>query len=312
MRRLVVPVLAAATMILAVTACGSSKSSTSSPTTGGAGPAATAPAAEPSIIIGSANFPENEILADIYADALKKAGITVTTKLDIGSREVYFKALEQGQLNLFPEYNGALLDYLVPTATASSTSAVNAALAKALPAGLKALTSASAQDKDSITVTQAFAKAHNLKSIGDLKAIQSQITVGGPPEFATREEGLVGLRKLYGLTEVKFRALDEAGPLSIAALEDGTVQAADIFTTDPSVSKDHFVALADPKNLFAAQNITPIIAKKDATPLITKTIDAVSADLTTKYLIELVGGVVNDKQDASTVAASFVSQEHLG
>jgi osmoprotectant transport system substrate-binding protein len=329
-RRTLVPILAAG-LLLGVTACGSS-STTSTPTTapaaasptttpsaspttaGSTSPPATtpAPAKEPSITIGSANFPENVILADIYADALEKAGIKVTSKLNIGAREVYFKALENGQLNLFPEYNGALLDYLSSSATASSTAGVNEALAKVLPASLEALPSASAQDKDSITVTEKFAAAHHLKSIGDLKAIQSSVTVGGPPEFATREEGLLGLKKLYGLSGVKFKPLDESGPLTIAALNDGTIQAGDVFTTDPSVAKYHFVALADPLHLFAAQNVTPIIAKSVATPLITKTIDAVSASLTTADLVTLVGGVVNDHDDPGTVAAQFVSEEKLG
>jgi osmoprotectant transport system substrate-binding protein len=329
MRRILLPTTTAVVLLLGVAACGSSSSSTSSATTAppattqttsapttvpaaAAPPSTAAPASgSPSVVIGSANFSENVVLADIYADALKKAGVKVSTKLNIGAREVYFKALESGQLNVFPEYNGALLDYLVPTATASSTAAVDTALAKALPSGLEALTPSSAQDKDSVTVTQKFAKAHDLTSIGDLKAIQSQVTFGGPPEFATREEGLLGLKKLYGLTKIKFKPLDESGPLTIAALNQGTIQAGDIFTTDPSVSKYHFVALADPKNLFAAQNVTPIISKTVATPLITSTLDAVSAALSTTTLEQLVAGVENDHADPATVAQEFVTQAKL-
>jgi osmoprotectant transport system substrate-binding protein len=320
MRRLLLPT-AAALILVGATACGSSSKTTATPTT--AAPAASpttasssattaaptpattaAPSASgtTSVTIGSANFTENEVLADIYADALKKAGVKVSTKLDIGSREVYYKELQNNTINVFPEYNGALLDYLVPTSTASSTVAVDAALAKALPATLEALPPAAAQDKDSVTVTAKFAAAHNLKSIGDLKAIESQVTIGGPPEFKTREEGLIGLDKLY----------DEAGPISIAALNQGTVQAADIFTTDPSVAKYHFVALADPKNLFAAQNIVPIVNKAVATPTVVKTLDAVSAALTTADLVTIVAAVVNDHADPTAVASQFVAQLNLG
>jgi osmoprotectant transport system substrate-binding protein len=263
------------------------------------------------VTIGSANFPENEILADIYADALQKAGVKVTTKLDIGSREVYFKEMENGTLNVFPEYNGALLDYLQPTSTASSTSAVDTALAAALPTSLEALQASSAQDNDSITVTAAFAAAHHLSSIADLKPIESQITLGAAPEFATREVGLLGLSKLYGIT-VKFKPLDESGPLTIAALNDGTVQAGDIYTTDPSVTKYHFVALADPQHLFPAENVIPIINKGVATPTIVNTLNAISSALTTSDLIQLVGAVVNDHVDPATAASQFVSQENLG
>jgi osmoprotectant transport system substrate-binding protein len=290
---------------LSLSACSSSKAKA-------AGSSSTAStASNPSVTIGSANFPENEVLADIYADALRKAGVPVSTKLDIGSREVYFKEMENGTLTVFPEYNGALLDYLQPSATASSTSDVDQALAKALPSSLEALTPSSAQDADSVTVTAAFASAHHLQSISDLKAIESQVTIGGPPEFANRQEGLLGLQRLYGLN-LKFKPLDESGPLTVAALANGTIQAGDVFTTDPSVAKYHFVALADPKHMFAAQNVIPIVNRQDATPTVVRTLDAVSAALTTADLTQLVAAVENDHIDAATVAAQFVAQAHLG
>ena len=266
--------------------------------------------AEPTVTIGSANFPENEVLADIYADALVKVGIRVVTKLDIGSREIYFKEIENGTLNVFPEYNGALLDYLDPSSAASSSSAVSAALAAALPSTLEALRPSAAQDADSITVTAPFAARYHLRTIADLKPIENQVTIGAAPVFATREQGLIGLKRLYGIT-LKLRLLDESGPLDIAALNDGSIQAADIFTTDPAISRYHFVVLTDPKHLFPAENVTPIINKDVATPLIIGTLDAISTALTTDDLAQLVGGVVNDHVDAATVAHAFVTQDNL-
>jgi osmoprotectant transport system substrate-binding protein len=326
MRRFLPAVVVLAT-VLAASACGSSSSKSSTATTsapptsgsgsgsgsGSAGSATTAAssAASTSVTIGSANFPENEILADIYADALGKAGVKVSTKLDIGSREVYFKEMENGTLTVFPEYNGALLEYLQPSSTASSTSDVDTALAAALPSSLQALTPSSAEDNDSVTVTAAYATAHHLSSIADLKPLQSQITIGAAPEFATREVGLLGLQKLYGLN-LKFKPLDESGPLVIAALRDGAVQAADIYTTDPSVTKYHFVALADPQHLFPAENVIPIVNKSVATSTVTSTLNAVSAALTTSDLVQLVGAVVNDHVDPSVAASQFVTQLHLG
>jgi osmoprotectant transport system substrate-binding protein len=167
-----------------------------------------------------------------------------------------------------------------------------------------------AQDADSITVTAAFAAKHHLKSIADLKPIESQVTIGADPNFATREQGMVGLKRLYGIT-LKLRLLDESGPLDIAALNDGSIQAADIFTTDPAISKYHYVSLADPKHLFPAENITAIINRDIATPLIVGTLNAVSAAMTTSDLIQLVVGVENDHVDAATVADAFVTEEHL-
>ncbi|HUB71269.1 MAG TPA: ABC transporter substrate-binding protein [Acidimicrobiales bacterium] len=302
------PVVATAAALLTIGAHGSSSPrpvSTAAPAANGH------PAAVPGITIGSANFPESDVLADIYADALSKAGAKVSTKLDIGTREIYFEELENGALNVFPEYNGALLDYLRPKSTASSTGAVTKALEAALPGDLEALQPSPAQDSDSITVTAAYAAAHHLKTIEDLKPIESQVTLGAAPQFATREQGLIGLKELYGVT-VKFKVLDQSGPLDIAALNDGTIQAADIFTTDPAVAKYHFVALTDPLHLFPAENVIPIINKKVATPTIVKTLNAVSGALTTDDLVQLVGAVVNDHVDAGTVAAEFVSEEKLG
>ncbi|HWE54839.1 MAG TPA: ABC transporter substrate-binding protein [Acidimicrobiales bacterium] len=300
---------------LVLTACSSSHkgATTSSSTTGNSTSNSTTASstAQQPVVIGSANFPENEVLADIYADALRNAGVPVSTKLNIGSREIYFKEMENGTLNVFPEYNGAILDYLQPKATASSTADVDTALASALPSSLEALNPAPAEDSDSVTVTSAFAAAHHLSSIADLAAIQSQVTIGAAPEFANRQEGLLGLKSIYGLT-LKFKPLDESGPLTIAALNGGTIQAGDVYTTDPSVAKYHFVALTDPKHLFAAQNVIPIVNKSVATSKVTSTLNAVSAALTTSDLVQLVGAVENDHVDAATVASQFVSQLHLG
>jgi osmoprotectant transport system substrate-binding protein len=309
MRRPLSIAVAAATLI-GVAGFGGSPTKSSSAATVPVHQAVLASYTSPTVTVGSASFPENEILADIYADALAKAGARVVTKLDIGSREIYFKEIQNGVLNVFPEYNGALLDYLDPSSTASSTSAVTAALTAALPPSLEALRPSAAQDADSITVTAAFAAKHHLKSIADLKPIENQVTIGADPNFATREQGLVGLKKLYGIT-LKLRLLDESGPLDIAALNDGSIQAADIFTTDPAISKYHFVSLADPKHLFPAENVTPIINRDVATPLLVGTLNAVSAALTTSDLIQLVAGVENDHVDPATVADEFVTEEHL-
>lgn len=300
MRRVLASIAAVTAISLPLAACGGSSTTTSSKS-----------GSQPTVIVGSANFAENEILADIYADALRKAGVPVKTKLNIGDREIYFKELKSGALNAFPEYNGAVLEYLVPSSRASSTAAVDTALKKALPSNLEALKPSSAQDKDSITVTEAFAKAHNLKSIADLKSIESQVVMGGPPEFAHRADGIPGLKKLYGITFKSFKPLDESGPLTVKALQDGTIQAGDVFTTDPVVVKDHFVSLADPKHLFAAQNVIPIVNKKVATPKVVSTLDAISSALSTSDLVQLVNGVTYDHASVSTVASAFVTQAKL-
>ncbi|MCB8883902.1 ABC transporter substrate-binding protein [Acidisoma cellulosilytica] len=239
------------------------------------------------IIVGSANFPESQLIATIYAKALKSAGVPVETHMNIGSREVYIPALIDGSIDLLPEYSGSMLTYLDKNATASSPTDVATALKAALPKGVSILTPSAAQDADTVTVTQATATKYHLASIADLKPVAGDLVSGGAPEWQTREEGAVGLTRIYGVTFKSFKPLDEAGPLTLSALVNGQVQAADVYSTDPSMAADHLVALSDPKSLFPAQNVVPIIATAKVNPIVIKTLNAVSAALTTDDLIKM-------------------------
>lgn len=288
----------AAAAALALAACGSSGAS-SNPLT--------PKASKGTVVIGSANFPENELLAEIYTLALKAKGVTVSTKFNIGAREAYYPEIEKGTVSIIPEYNGALLTTSVdPSSTAASTSAVDAALTAKLPASLQILSPSSAQDKDSVTVTQAFASKHHLTSITQLKPLAKSIVLGGPPEFKTRSDGLAGLRKNYGLVFKSFSALDESGPITLAALTDGHVQAADVFTTTPQIITDHLVSLADPKNNFAAQNVVPLVYKPAMTPTIVSTLNAISARLNTEGLLAMDKAVIVNHANYSTVAMGWL------
>jgi osmoprotectant transport system substrate-binding protein len=304
--------------IASVSAC--SSSSSSSPTASGSSPAASSGAnplggggSSGSVVIGSANFPENEVLAEVYALALAKAGVKVTTKLNIGAREVYYPQVRKGALTIIPEYNGTLLTVEVDkTSTAKSTADVDAALAAKLPPALTVLSPAPAQDSDSITVTQATAARYHLKSITDLGPAASQLVLGGPSEFKTRTDGVIGLKSLYGLTFKSFDPLDESGPITLSALTSGKVQAADVFTTTPQIISDKLVPLTDPKNLFAAQNVIPLVYKPALTPAITSTLNAVDAKLTTSALLALDVKVITDKQDYTTAAQQWLQSAGLG
>ncbi|MGA2829742.1 MAG: ABC transporter substrate-binding protein [Streptosporangiaceae bacterium] len=271
-----------------------------------------APSSTGSVVVGSANFPEDELLAQIYVDALQGKGVKVTSQFNIGAREVYYPEIEKGAITIIPEYNGALLTTSVDTtSTAASTAQVNAALTAKLPSSLEILNSSSAQDKDSITVTQATATKDHLTSISDLAPYAKDLVIGGPPEYPTRADGIPGLKKIYGLTFKSFSPLDESGPITIAALQSGKVQVADIFTTAPQIVTDHFVSLADPKNLFAAQNVTPLVYKKGVNSTIVSTLNAVSAALTTDALLQMDKALTIDHASYTSVASGFLSQEGL-
>jgi osmoprotectant transport system substrate-binding protein len=309
--------------LAAVTACASSSSSSSSAAAGSTSASASASSsgsnplsggsASGTVVIGSANFPENEVLAEVYALALQKAGVKVSTKLNIGAREVYYPQVEKGAIDIIPEYNGTLLTVEAdPKSTAKTTTEVDAALAAKLPSTLTVLNSAPAQDSDAITVTQATAAKYKLKSIADLSSVASQFVLGGPPEFKTRTDGIAGLKSVYGLTFKSFDPLDESGPITLAALTSGKVQAADVFTTTPQIITDKLVSLTDPKFNFAAQNVIPLVNKAALTPTITSTLNAVSAKLTTSALLGLDVKVITDKENYTTAAQDWLQSVGLG
>ena len=274
--------LAAAVMVVAlvVSACGSSN-----PLGGGS-----ASGDLKSVVVGSADFPESKILAEIYAQALEANGFTVGRQLGIGSRETYIPALQDHSIDLIPEYTGNLLKYFDPKAEVTSPPDVELALFRALPGDLSMLTPSPAADVDTVAVTAATAQKWNLKTIGDLAPHSAEVKFGAPSEFLNRAEGLPGLKANYGLdvSEQNFVAIsDGGGPATVRALVDGTVTAADIFSTSPAIPQNNLVVLADPKNNFPAANVVPVVSSQKKSNDLKRVLDAVSAKLTTEALIEL-------------------------
>ncbi len=305
LRRKIVLGAAVAAVALAATACGNGN-----PASTGSGN--NAPAPTDTIVVGSANFQESILLANVYAEALKTKGVKVSTKLNIGSREAYIPGLKDGSIDLIPEYSGVLLQYFNKSATERSPDDVYAALQRAVPDTLTVLDKSAAEDKDAVVVSQATASKYNLKSIADLAPVAGSLTLGGPPEFKTRPDGVPGLKQNYNVTFGSYKTLDAGGPLTVNALKNGQIDAGDIFTTDPSIPKNNFVVLEDPKNNFAAQNVLPLINKAKASGTVKTALNAVSAKLDTQTLINLLTKVISDKQDPNAVAKTWLSSVGLG
>jgi osmoprotectant transport system substrate-binding protein len=269
------------------------------------------PAATDTIRIASADFPESRLLAEIWAQALEKAGVTVERDFDIGARELYFPGMKDGSWDLVPEYTGVLLQYVKPDATETAPDAVYTALKAQVPAPLTVLERSSAENKDAVVVTAETAQRYG-RSLADYGPVCGELVFGGPPEFQTRPDGLPGLAESYGCTFKEFRPLDTGGPVTVAALADGTVQAADLFTTDPTIEDQGFVVLEDPQNNFAAQNVVPLINSAKATPQVTDALNAVSAKLTTEGLIELNRQLnAPEKPEVDTVAEGWIAANGL-
>jgi len=283
-------VVAAASLSLALAGCGDD------PTKGDK-------SAKDTITVGSAAFPENEIIAEIYAQALEAKGVTVSKKLNIGAREAYIPALESGEIDLLPEYTGNLLGYLDPKATATSPDDIEAALGDALPENLDILAVSEAEDKDSLNVTAEFAEKNGVATIADLSKIEG-LRLAANPEFAERPYGIPGLEKVYGITGIKFTGIsDGGGPATLKALLDGKVDVVDIFSTTPSIVANKLVTLEDPKNLIAAQNVVPLINGDKASDTVKEVLDAISAELTTEDLLDLNGKNQGPDKTAPAVLA---------
>ena len=243
-----------------------------------------------SVVVGSADFPESKIIAEIYAQALEANGFTVGRQFGIGSRETYIPAVSDHSIDLIPEYTGNLLQYFDKNTKVTTPDDVLLALFRALPGDLSILTPSPAEDKDTVAVNEETAKKWNLKSIADLAAHSPEVKFGAPSEFLNRTEGLPGLKAKYGLDVPpnNFVAIsDGGGPATVRALVDGTVTAADIFSTSPAIRENNLVVLEDPKNNFLAANVVPLVSSQKKSDELKTVLDAVSAKLTTDDLIEL-------------------------
>ncbi|MEV6759433.1 ABC transporter substrate-binding protein [Streptomyces sp. NPDC051105] len=297
--------LAATTALLA--GCSSSDDSKSDPLSD-------SKASGDTVVVGSNNFAESILIADIYGEALKAKGVKVTYKSNIGSRETTYGLLKNGSISVLPEYNGALLAYLDPKATPKTVEETTKAVEAKLDSKLTLLDPADAQDKDTVTVNAATAAKYNLtekSSIADLKSIAKDLVIGASPEFQTRQQGLVGLKSVYGLEFKSFKALDAGGPLTQAALTKNAVQAADIFSTDPTITKEKFVVLQDPENLFGFENVQPLVYKSALNQTATDALNAVSAKLDTATLLDLDTQVQSDNKDPLDVAQAWLKKAGL-
>lgn len=306
MIRIVRGVAVAAAVAIAATACGGSSDKKSSNPLD-------APAAKGSVVVGSANFPESALLGEVYAQVLEAKGIKVNRKFNIGAREVYYGQVTSGAIGVIPEYNGALLTTSVnKDSSAVTTEQINTELKQKLPASVEILDSSKAEDKDSVTINPQTAQKYNLKSIADLKPVAGQLTIGGPSEFKTRKQGMVGLQNTYGLKFKNFQSFDAGAQAQLVKLlTDNKVQAADLFTTDPTIVQKKLVVLQDPKNVFSAQNVTPLVSKAAANATVTSALNALSAKLTTNDLLSMMKKFTIDKADASEVAKDYLKQAGL-
>jgi osmoprotectant transport system substrate-binding protein len=295
MKRTLAVVVAAAALL--VSACGSKADLSGSNQQSASG----------EVVVGSADFTENKILAEIYAGALKNAGTKVSVKSGIGARELVVKALQDKSLGVVPEYTGNLLNYFDKANTTTTSEDVYTALKAKTPSGLSVLDKSAAEDKDVLVVTQATADS-GVKSIADL-ASKPDFVLGAAGEWAQRWQAKI--KDLYGVAFKEIKTTDAGGPVTVDALKNGTAQVANLYTTSADIKANGFVELADPKNMYPAQNIVPLLRSDALDDKGKAALNKVSAALTTEKLALLVKRVDVDKETIANVAADFISAEKI-
>ncbi|NUT91811.1 MAG: ABC transporter substrate-binding protein [Saccharothrix sp.] len=293
MKRTLAVIVAAA---FAVSACGSKDDLSGANQQSAAG----------EVVVGSADFTENKILAEIYAGALKSTGAKVTVKSGIGARELVVKALQDKSLGVVPEYTGNLLNYFDKSNTKTSADEVYTALKSAAPSGLEVLEKSAAEDKDVLVVTKETA-ASGVKSIADLG--DGKYVLGAAGEWAQRWQ--TKIKDLYGVTFKEIKTTDAGGPVTVDALKAGTAQVANLYTTSADIKTNDFVELDDPKSMYPAQNIVPLLRSDAVDAKGKEALNKVSKALTTANLAELVKKVDVDKQTIANVAADFLKTVQL-
>jgi osmoprotectant transport system substrate-binding protein len=281
---------------------------------GGAASAPAAPdatAATP-IVVGAKNFPEQYVLGQLYRQALQAKGLKVGYKENIGSTELIAKALTSGQISIYPEYTGVMLTVTFGRKSTPTTANATYTLAKSLwsKRGYTLGKQTPFQDVDAVAVLRTTATKYGLKTVGDLRKVPN-LTLAAFPEFRTRQTGLVGLARVYGVKNVDFKPLSSISAYTL--LDKKQVLAAGIFSTDPQLISTKYVVLRDPKNVFGFQHVAPIVSKKVAAenPAVIPTLNRVSALLTVKAMIAMNKAVAIDKKSAAVVAGAFLKANGL-
>jgi osmoprotectant transport system substrate-binding protein len=271
-------------------------------------------ASSTTVTIGSTNFPEQVIVANLYSDVLQHAGFKTNLRADLGTRTAVEPALAHGSLDLYPDYAGSLLVFLEPKDTAQATQlstdlpALKAALA---PQGATVLTPAPATDVNVFAVTKATATKYHLTTLSSLAPVASKLTFGAPPECPTYAYCLLGLQKVYGLHFKSFVSTDEAGPITVAYLKNGKVDVAEFFSSDGAIAENGFVELTDNKHLQPADHLIPVIRTSVDTAAVSSALNALDAKLTETALANLDTDVSVDHDAPNTVAAQWLKSQGL-
>jgi osmoprotectant transport system substrate-binding protein len=301
------PVLAA--LLVGLAACGGGSDNVATTATA----TVSAPAKTP-VRIGTKDFTEQYILGELYRQALEARGFDVDLKRNVGSSEIIHQALGNGVLDMYPEYVGVLLSEVANMTRRPGSPGAAYRQAKAFEEkrGFTMLAQTPFSDYNALAVTPAFAKRTGVNSIDDLNRLSRKPRIGAPKEFETRYEGLVGLKRVYGIRKPRYTVLE--GPQRYSWLDTRRVDVTLVFTTERQLAGGRYVVLRDPRRLFASGHVAPVISRKALQthgPRFQATLNAVTAKLTTDAMRRMNGAVDIDQRDPREVAAEFLRRQKL-
>lgn len=256
------------------------------------------------VVVGSADFAESELVMEIYAEALRQTGVEVETQPRLGSREITNQALQDGSLTVMPEYSGNLLQSFDPDFTATAPDDVYSALADALPPGLQVLERSEAEDSDVLVVTRRTSEQFGLTSMDQLGPLCGQFVLGAAGEWPVRWTEPIA--EIYGCTFQRIITTDAGGPVTLEALRSGQAQVVNLFTTSPDIGANGWVALEDPRQMYPAQNILPLVRSGALSGEGVDALNAVSAALTTEDLTELNRRITEERAVPADLAEEFL------
>jgi osmoprotectant transport system substrate-binding protein len=264
--------------------------------------------------LATKNFTESFIMAELYKQALEQNGFTIVLRKNVGGTEVLDEKLRSGEIDAYPEYMGLAASAVAGENVTGKSAEETSKIVRDHYAtrGVVVSQETPFQNTETVTVLTSFAQTHKLRTIGDLSNLPS-FTLGARPEFEARQQGFAGLQSVYRLTNATFVPI--AADARFVALDEGDVDASNVFSTDPQLATGDYEVLGDTQGLFGTQHVALLVNEKMLNSLggdkFMSVVNAVNEQLAQSVMIELNGAVDLEKRDPAEVARLFLQQRGL-
>lgn len=264
--------------------------------------------------LATKNFTESIVMGELYKQALEQNGFSIAIRKNVGGTEVLDEKLRSGEIDAYPEYIGLAASAVAGENVMGRSAEESSKIVRDhySTRGVVVSEETPFENTETVTVTSTFAQIHKLRTIEDLSNLPT-FTLGARPEFEARQQGFAGLQSVYRLTNAKFVPI--AADARWVALDEGDVDASNVFSTDPQLASDDYRVLEDTQRLFGYQHAALLVNEKMLNSLggdkFMNVVNAVNKELTQSTIIELNGAVDLEKRDPADVARQFLQLRGL-